>query len=79
MMKILVTATVATALIAGLSSAQAAKQYTGKGRYCVEQVSGSFDMYCNFATLAACRKQAQPQFLQCQPNPRYGTTGSKTR
>ncbi len=76
-MKTLMISAIVAASFAGLTSANAAS--TGNGRYCVEQSPGSFEKYCNFATLKACQKQAQPQFLRCMPNPKHGTTGSASR
>lgn len=80
-MRTLAAATVIVALVSGISFANAAsnRHASGNGRYCVEQTAGSFQMYCNFASLRACQKQAQPQFLRCMPNPNYGTTGSASR
>lgn len=80
-MKTLAAATTIVALLAGVSFAGAAsgRHATGNARYCVEQTAGSFEVYCNFASLKACQKQAQPQFLRCMPNPNYGTTGSAPR
>ena len=76
-MKVLMISALIAASFAGLTTVNAAS--TGNGRYCVEQLPGSFDKYCNFATLKACQKQAQPQFLRCMPNPNYGTTGKSSR
>ncbi len=76
-MKALMISTFVIASFAGLTAANATS--TGNGRYCVEQTAGSFEKYCNFATLKACQKQAQPQFLRCMPNPNYGTTGRSSR
>jgi hypothetical protein len=92
MMKTLTTLTAVAALIAGVSIAQAqgtmgktspstsggmqAPQATGSGAFCIATSPGG-SLNCKYASLAACEKDAKPQNLNCSPNPKKSTTGSK--
>ena len=89
-MKTLTTFTAVAALIAGVSIAQAqgtmgktgsspggmAPQTTGNAAFCIATSPGG-PLNCKYASLAACEKDAKPQNLNCSPNPKKGTTGSK--
>ena len=86
-MKTLTTLTAVAALVAGISFAQAqgtmgqtgsgsGMQATGTGAFCIA-TSPSGPLNCKYASLAACEKDAKPQNLNCSPNPKKGTTGSK--
>jgi len=87
-MKTLTTLTAIAALAAGISVAQAqmsssppsggsmgAPQQMGNAAFCINSSGGGLN--CKYATLAACEKDAKPQNLNCLPNPKRGTTGSK--
>lgn len=85
-MKTLTTLT-AIALAAGISCAQAqgtmgtspgatAPQTIGNAAFCIN-TSASGALNCKYASMAACEKDAKPQNLNCSPNPKKGTTGSK--
>lgn len=50
------------------------KQAMGNGKFCIETSKGG-SLQCKYASLAACKKDAQPQGLQCSP--KSATTGSK--
>jgi hypothetical protein len=88
MMKTLTTLTAVAALVAGISFAQAqgtmgqtgggmqAPQATGTGAFCIATSPGG-PLNCKYASLAACEKDAKPQNLNCSPNPKKSTTGSK--
>jgi hypothetical protein len=87
MMKTLTTLTAMAALVAGISFAQAQgtmgqtgsgmqPQATGTGAFCIAASTGGA-LNCKYASLAACEKDAKPQNLNCSPNPKKGTTGSK--
>lgn len=87
-MKTLTTLTAVAALIAGISIAQAqgtmgspsggmqAPQTTGNAAFCIATTPGGA-LNCKYASLAACEKDAKPQNLNCSPNPKKSTTGSK--
>ena len=89
-MKMLTTLTAVAALIAGISFAQAQgtmgspssggsmqKQQTiGNSPFCIN-TSASGALNCKYASMAACEKDAKPQNLNCSPNPKKSTTGSK--
>lgn len=90
-MKTLTTLTAVAAFIAGISFAQAqgtmgkpgasgsnmqAPQATGTGAFCINASPGG-SLNCKYASLAACEKDAKPQNLNCSPNPKKSTTGSK--
>ena len=87
-MKTLTTLTAVVALVAGISIAQAqgtmgtsssgmqAPQTTGNAAFCIA-TSPSGPLNCKYASLAACEKDAKPQNLNCSPNPKKSTTGSK--
>lgn len=86
-MKTITTLTAVAALIAGISmasaqgmapqsGASAGRQATGTGKFCIEVSKGGATQ-CKYASITACQKDAQPQGLQCSPNPSLGTTGSK--
>ena len=86
-MKMLSTLTAVAVLAAGMSFASAQMSSspsnsgppvaTGTGKFCVQisKTNGSWN--CKFASMDACTKEAQPQGLECQPNPTLGTTGQK--
>jgi len=90
MMKTLTTLTAIAALVAGISFAQAqgtmgktgsgsgmqAPQATGTGAFCIATSAGG-PLNCKYASMAACEKDAKPQNLNCSPNPKKSTTGSK--
>jgi hypothetical protein len=90
MMKTLTTLTAIVALVAGISIAQAqgtmgtssspggmqAPQTTGNAAFCIATSAGG-PLNCKYASLAACEKDAKPQNLNCSPNPKKSTTGSK--
>jgi integral membrane sensor domain MASE1 len=88
MMKTLTTLSAIAALVAGISFAQAqgtmgqtgsgmqAPQATGTGAFCIAASPGGA-LNCKYASLAACEKDAKPQNLNCSPNPKKSTTGSK--
>jgi hypothetical protein len=88
MMKTLTTFTAVAALIAGVSIAQAqgtmgqtggsgmAPKTTGNAAFCIATSPGG-PLNCKYASLAACEKDAKPQNLNCSPNPKKSTTGSK--
>lgn len=87
-MKTLTTLTAVVALVAGISIAQAqgtmgtsssgmqAPQTTGNAAFCIATSPGG-PLNCKYASLAACEKDAKPQNLNCSPNPKKSTTGSK--
>lgn len=87
-MKTLTTLTAVVALVAGISIAQAqgtmgtsssgmqAPQTTGSAAFCIATSPGG-PLNCKYASLAACEKDAKPQNLNCSPNPKKSTTGSK--
>ena len=90
-MKTLTTLTAVAALVAGVTLAQAqgtmapgsssggsmqAPQTTGNAAFCITTSPGG-PLNCKYASLAACEKDAKPQSLNCSPNPKRGTTGSK--
>ena len=86
-MKTLTTATAIVALVSGVSIAQAqgtmgtssspgGMQATGNAAFCIATSPGG-PLNCKYASLAACEKDAKPQNLNCSPNPKKGTTGSK--
>jgi hypothetical protein len=84
-MKSLTTFTAVAALIAGISVVQAqgtmgsgmqAPQTTGNAAFCIATSPGG-PLNCKYASLAACEKDAKPQNLNCSPNPKKSTTGSK--
>ena len=75
--KILARMTVFTAVIGGLSLANAHADGTsvyiaGKGKYCKEgSVKGYLD--CFYANLDACQRHNNSSNLPCVPNPNSGT------
>jgi hypothetical protein len=87
-MKTLTTLTAIAALAAGMSFAQAqgtmgspsssgaAPQQIGTAPFCIN-TSASGGLNCKYASMAACEKDAKPQNLNCSPNPKRSTTGSK--
>ncbi len=90
-MKTLTTLTAVAALITGVSIASAqmspssnspssgasnARQAMGNGKFCIETSKGG-SLQCKYASITECQKDAQAQGLQCAPNPKAGTTGSK--
>ena len=89
-MKTLTTLTTVVALAAGISIAQAqgtmgkpgssgsmqAPQTTGNAAFCIATSPGG-PLNCKYASLAACEKDAKAQNLNCSPNPKKSTTGSK--
>jgi hypothetical protein len=89
-MKLLTTLTAVTALVAGISFAQAQgtmgspssnssmqkSQTIGSSPFCIN-TSASGGLNCKYASMAACEKDAKPQNLNCSPNPNKSTTGSK--
>jgi hypothetical protein len=90
-MKTLTTLTAIAALAAGISFAQAqgsmgsssspgasgaAPQTIGNAAFCIN-TSASGGLNCKYASMAACEKDAKPQNLNCSPNPKKSTTGSK--
>lgn len=87
----LTTLTAVVALVAGVSLAQAqgtmgktsspstsmqAPQTVGNAAFCIN-TSASGALNCKYASMAACEKDAKPQNLNCSPNPKKSTTGSK--
>ena len=60
-----------------MQSGAAKSRVTGTGKFCIQVSKSGGGLECNFASLAACTKDAQPRGLQCSPNPNLGTTGSK--
>jgi hypothetical protein len=74
-MKCLARTAVVTALIAGISIANARADgvyVAGKGKYCKETaVSGNLD--CFYASLDACQKHNKSTTLRCSANPNSGT------
>jgi len=48
----------------------------GRNLYCIE-ISKGGGIECKYTNLATCEKDAQPEGLQCSPNPNLATTGSK--
>ena len=85
------TLTAVVALVAGVSLAQAqgtmgktsspstgmqAPQTIGNAAFCIN-TSASGALNCKYASMAACEKDAKPQNLNCSPNPKKSTTGSK--
>ena len=90
-MKTLTTLTAVAALVAGISVAQAqgtmgktgssnsgmqAPRTTGNAAFCIATSPGGA-LNCKYASMAACEKDAKPQNLNCSPNPKKSTTGSK--
>jgi hypothetical protein len=90
-MKTLTTFAAVAALVAGVSVAQAqgtmgktgssssgmqSPQTTGNAAFCIT-TSPSGRLNCKYASMAACEKDAKPQNLNCSPNPKKSTTGSK--
>ena len=87
-MKALTTLTAIAALAAGISFAQAqgmgsssspssaAPQTIGSAAFCINTSAGGA-LNCKYASMAACEKDAKPQNLNCSPNPKKSTTGSK--
>jgi len=86
-MKTLTTLTAVAALVAGISVAQAqmsspsssgtaAPQQIGNAAFCIN-TSASGGLNCKYVSMAACEKDAKPQNLNCSPNPKKSTTGSK--
>lgn len=90
-MKSVTTLAALAALLAGISFAQAqgsmgnssssgsrmqAPQTIGNAAFCIN-TSASGSLNCKYASMAACEKDAKPQNLNCSPNPKKGTTGSK--
>jgi len=88
-MKTLTTLSIAAALLAGISFANA--QGTGMGQssmsgsgpqtigsspFCIK-TSASGALNCKYASMAACEKDAKAQSLNCSANPNRATTGSK--
>jgi hypothetical protein len=61
---------------AAMQAGGAKGRVTGTGQFCVE-VSKGGGINCKYASITACEKDAQPQGLQCSPNPQQGTTGAK--
>jgi long-subunit fatty acid transport protein len=51
-------------------------QTIGNAAFCIN-TSASGALNCKYASLAACEKDAKPQNLNCSPNPKKSTTGSK--
>ncbi len=87
------TLTAVVALVAGVSFAQAqgtmgktsspsygssmqGPQTIGNAAFCIN-TSASGALNCKYASMAACEKDAKPQNLNCSPNPKKSTTGSK--
>jgi hypothetical protein len=85
------TLTAVVALVAGVSLVQAqgtmgktsspstsmqAPQTIGNAAFCIN-TSASGALNCKYASMAACEKDAKPQNLNCSPNPKKSTTGSK--
>jgi hypothetical protein len=82
--------TAVVTLVAGISIAQAQNtmgqtgsssggmqpQTTGNAAFCIATSPGG-PLNCKYASLAACEKDAKPQNLNCSPNPKKSTTGSK--
>lgn len=91
-MKTLTTLTAIAALVAGATLAQAQgtmgksgsstsgssmqPQATGNAAFCIATSPGG-PLNCKYASMAACEKDAKPQNLNCSPNPKKSTTGSK--
>jgi hypothetical protein len=90
-MKTLTALAAVAALAAGISFAQAqgtassppssgssmqAPQTIGSAAFCIN-TSPSGALNCKYASMAACEKDAKPQNLNCSPNPKKSTTGSK--
>ena len=86
-MKTFTTLTAVAALIAGISVASAqgmnspSSKYNGRdavgnGKFCIEESKGG-SLQCRYAMISACEKDGQPQGLECFPNPKSSTTGSK--
>jgi hypothetical protein len=90
-MRTLTTLAAIAALAAGISFAQAqgttnspsssgssmqAAQTIGNSPFCIN-TSASGSLNCKYASMAACEKDAKPQNLNCSPNPKKSTTGSK--
>jgi opacity protein-like surface antigen len=57
-------------------SGMATSKVTGKSKFCIEQGIGG-GLNCNFASMAACQKEAKGNDYQCLENPNLGTTGAK--
>lgn len=53
-----------------------APQTIGNAAFCIN-TSASGALNCKYASMAACEKDAKPQNLNCSPNPKKSTTGSK--
>lgn len=49
----------------------------GNGAFCITMSASNSSLNCKFASMAACEKEAKTQNLQCSPNPKRSTTGSK--
>jgi len=90
-MKTFTTLTAVATLVAGISVAQAqgtmgktgsssggmqAPQATGNAAFCIATSPGG-PLNCKYASMAACEKDAKAQNLNCSPNPKKSTTGSK--
>lgn len=83
-MKTLIALTVAAAMAAGLSIANAQMTPSGSSnnltangsKYCA-QVKGTNSLNCKFATMAACENESKASGDACIVNPKGGTTGSR--
>jgi hypothetical protein len=78
-MRTITVVTLVVASIAGTAFAQAAGFYNGTGKVCIEVTKGSDQYDCKYASLQQCVKDGKPNGQQCQPNPKLGTTGMKTK
>jgi hypothetical protein len=52
------------------------KHVVGNDKFCIE-ISKGGGIECKYSNLATCETDAKPNGLQCSPNPKLGTTGSK--
>lgn len=50
---------------------------TGRAKFCIQVSKSGGGIECQFASMEACVKEAQPRGLQCSENPNLGTTGSR--
>jgi hypothetical protein len=61
----------------GMKSSAGSGRVTGNGQFCIQMSKSTGGIECKYASMTACEKDAQPQGLQCSPNPNQGTTGAK--
>jgi hypothetical protein len=78
-MKTITIATLIAAALAGISFAQAAGFYNGRGKVCIQATKGSDQYDCKYASLQQCVTEGKPNGQNCQPNPQLGTNGTKSK